>query len=80
MSEPTPEKFRANMRGQMYWVRKELEKTAATAGPALRNMVEAWDTACAQEIAEHPSLAELNVQMDGFYGDGPARPGEESTP
>ncbi|MBD9723464.1 hypothetical protein [Streptomyces caniscabiei] len=73
----TPDEFRANMRGEMYWVKKGLESTAAMAGPALRQMAEAWDTACAQEIAEHPGLAELNVQLDGFYGAGPVRPGEE---
>jgi hypothetical protein len=77
---PAPDEFRANMRGQMYWVKKELESTAATAGPALRRMAEAWDAACAQEIAEHPGLAELNVQLDSFYGVGPVRPDEEPTP
>lgn len=79
MSDLTPEEFRAHAAGQMYWVKKELEKTVATAGPALRNMAEAWDTACAQEIAEHPSLAELNVQLDGFYSAAPVRPDEEPT-
>lgn len=24
----------------------------------------------AREVAEHPDLAELNVQLDGFYGEG----------
>jgi hypothetical protein len=75
----TPDEFRANAAGHMYWVRKELKSTTATAGPALQRMAEAWDAACAQEIAEHPSLAELNVQMDGFYGDGPTGSGEATT-
>jgi hypothetical protein len=79
MSDDTPDEFAASARGQMYWVKKELESTAATAGPALRSMAEAWDAACAQEIVEHPELAELNVQMDGFYGAGPVRPDEEAT-
>lgn len=77
MSDFTPEEFRAEVAGQMYWTKQALESTAATAGPALQGMAEAWDTACAQEIAGHPGLAELNVQMDGFYGEGPAS-GEET--
>lgn len=30
---------------------------------------EAFRRSEAREIAEHPDLAELNVQMDGYYGD-----------
>lgn len=79
MSDRTPDEFAANARGQMYWVKQGLEKAAATAGPALQKMAEAWDGACAQEVAEHPDLAELNVQLDGYY-DGPAHPDGEQTP
>jgi len=63
-----PREFRAHAAGEMYWARKGLESAAATVGPVLRDMAAAWDAACAQEIAGHPSLAELNVQLDGFYG------------
>ncbi|MBD0743570.1 hypothetical protein [Streptomyces sp. CBMA152] len=33
----------------------------------------------ARDVAEHPDLAELNVQLDGFYSADPARPREEPT-
>lgn len=32
-------------------------------------LTEAFRRSEALEMAEHPDLAELNVQMDGYYGD-----------
>ncbi|WP_199546604.1 hypothetical protein [Streptomyces sp. N35] len=50
----------------------ELEMTAQ-AGLAVRSMRKLTETlteAEVRQIAEHPDLAELNVQLDGFY-EGP---------
>lgn len=32
------------------------------------------DASVAEEVATHPDLAELNVQLDGFYGEDTWRP------
>lgn len=60
----------------------ELDMAAAAvlATRSIHKFTEAWDAGIAQDFAEHPDLAELNVQLDGFYGDGPVRPDEETTP
>lgn len=52
---------------------------AALATRSMHQFVDAWNAGVARDVAEHPDLAELNVQMDGFYGTGPVRPGEEPT-
>jgi hypothetical protein len=54
----------------------DMAAEAALASRSMRKFVDAWNAAVAQDIAQHPDLAELNVQLDGFY-DGPARPDEE---
>lgn len=41
-------------------------KAAASA----QALTEAFRRSEAREIATHPDLAELNVQMDGYYGEG----------
>ncbi|MGW4028229.1 hypothetical protein ACWEFL_02735 [Streptomyces sp. NPDC004838] len=47
----------------------ELEMAAAAtlATRSMRRFVEVVTEAEAREIAEHPDLAELNAQMDGYY-------------
>lgn len=35
----------------------------------MRRLAEVLSEAEAREVAEHPDLAELNVQLDGFYGE-----------
>lgn len=56
----------------------DMAAQAALAARSLRQFAEAWDKGVAQDIAEHPDLAELNVQLDGYYA-GPVRPDEEAT-
>jgi hypothetical protein len=46
----------------------------------MRRFAELLTEAEVREIAEHPDLAELNVQLDGYYGDGSARPDGEQQP
>lgn len=57
----------------------DMAAEAVLASRSMRQFAEAWDAGIAQDVANHPDLAELNVQMDGFYGDGPVRPDEEPT-
>ena len=55
----------------------ELAANCALAERSVRHFADAWNAGVAREVADHPDLAELNVQMDGFYGTGPAD-GEET--
>ncbi|GAA0423745.1 hypothetical protein [Streptomyces luteireticuli] len=41
---------------------------AARLGGAMHRFTEALAAADAAEIAEHPDLAELNVQLNNYYG------------
>ncbi|QEU94622.1 hypothetical protein [Streptomyces kanamyceticus] len=54
----------------------ELEMTAEAglAARSMRKLTEALTAAEVRDIAEHPDLAELNAQLDGFYGDDSAPP------
>lgn len=45
----------------------DMAAEAVLATRSLRQFTEAWDKAVAQDIAGHPDLAELNVQLDGYY-------------
>lgn len=56
----------------------ELDKAAeaALASRSMRRLVDLLTEAEVRELAEHPDLAELNAQLDGFYGEGPVRPDE----
>ncbi|MER7175585.1 hypothetical protein [Streptomyces mesophilus] len=49
----------------------ELEMTAQAglAARSMRKLTEVLTEAEVREIAEHPDLAELNVQLDGYYED-----------
>lgn len=60
----------------------EMAASAVLAGRSIRKFTEAWNAGIAQDVANHPDLAELNVQLDGFYDGpdaGPVRPDEEPT-
>jgi hypothetical protein len=48
--------------------REELNATAAEAGEAMRKFAETLTEAEKRDIAEHPDLAELNLQLEGYYG------------
>lgn len=55
----------------------DMAAEAALATRSMRRFAEAWDAGIAQDVAQHPDLAELNVQLDSFYGEdgaGPVRP------
>ncbi|MFI1889830.1 hypothetical protein [Streptomyces jumonjinensis] len=43
---------------------------AALATRSMRKFADAWNAGVAKDIAEHPDLAELNAQLDGYY-EGP---------
>ncbi|MBT2508828.1 hypothetical protein J7I98_23660 [Streptomyces sp. ISL-98] len=58
----------------------DMAASAVMATKSLKGFTDAWNASVAREVAEHPDLAELNVQMHGFYGVGPVRPDEEPTP
>ena len=58
----------------------ELAAERVLATRSMRRFAELLTEAEVRQLAEHPDLAELNVQLDGFYGaDGAdsARPDEE---
>ncbi len=57
----------------------ELERAAemAMASRSMRRFAELLTEAEMRQLSEHPDLAELNVQLEGFYGAGPVRPDEE---
>jgi hypothetical protein len=57
----------------------DMAAEATLASRSMRRLAELLTEAEVRDLAEHPDLAELNVQLDGFYGDGPVRPGEEPT-
>lgn len=57
----------------------DMAAEAALAARSMQRFTEAWDAGIAQDVAQHPDLAELNVQLDGFYGAVPVRPEEEPT-
>lgn len=49
--------------------RDNLNATALGAARSMRHLVEAFQAAESREVSEHPDLAELNVQLDGHYGE-----------
>lgn len=54
----------------------ELDMAAAAtmASRTMRRLTELLTAAEIKDIAEHPDLAELNAQLEGFYGDEPEDP------
>lgn len=49
---------------------QDLAATAVLATRSMRRFADAMNNSVQQEVAAHPDLAELNVQMDGYYGTG----------
>ncbi len=47
----------------------EMAAAAALATRSMRRLAEVITEAEAREVAEHPDLAELNLQLDGFYSE-----------
>lgn len=45
----------------------DLASRAVELVPKLIALREAFDASVAQEVAEHPDLAELNIRMDALY-------------
>lgn len=57
----------------------DMAAEAGLAARSVRRLTESLTEGEARDIAEHPDLAELNVQLDGYYGSGPVCPDEEPT-
>lgn len=55
------------MQHRMTAAQLELGATMAEAGESIRKWGAAMQAMYDAEVAEHPDLAELNVQMDGWY-------------
>jgi tellurite resistance protein len=45
----------------------DLAATCAVTAQAFSNLSNTWRAAEAKAVASHPDLAELDVQLDGFY-------------
>lgn len=69
-----PHEFRVRMhrimagRHRVAAAEHEMAANAVKAEKSMKAFVDAWNSGAARDIAEHPDLAELNVQLDGFYG------------
>ena len=48
---------------------REFGIAAEGAALAMQDFVATFQSGIDQDVAEHPDLAELNVMLDGFYGD-----------
>ncbi len=57
----------------------DMAAEATLASRSMRRLVDLLTEAEVRDLAEHPDLAELNVQLEGFYGEAPVRPDEEPT-
>jgi hypothetical protein len=57
----------------------DMAASAVMATKTMKQFTDAFNAGMARDVAEHPDLAELNVQLDGFYGAGLVRPDEEPT-
>lgn len=60
-------RFRASMLRALT-ARDEMMATTIDAATSMRHFAEAMRASEAKEVAEHPDLAELNLQLDGYYG------------
>lgn len=52
----------------------DLEARLIEAGSAMRRFVDALQSSVDAEVAGHPDLAELNIQLDSFYPTNGATP------
>lgn len=49
---------------------QDVAAAAVLATKSMKQFADAFNAGVARDVAEHPDLAELNVQLDGFY-EGP---------
>lgn len=63
-------RFRAS-RHRLDAAREDLNASGYEAAAAMIRFGEVVKASEAREVAEHPDLAELNVQLDGYYGEPP---------
>lgn len=56
----------------------DLAAKSVMATRSMRRFAAATNQSVAQEVAHHPDLAELNVQLDGYYGER-SRPQDTAT-
>ncbi|WP_329140940.1 hypothetical protein [Streptomyces sp. NBC_00670] len=74
VTTPDPYEVKARMlravaaAGRVLAAQIDVAANAVLATQSMRAWAAAMTTSEAHEVAAHPDLAELNVQMDGFYG------------
>jgi len=49
---------------------QDMAAAAVMATKSMKEFADTWNAGVARDVAEHPDLAELNAQLDGFY-EGP---------
>ncbi|MBW4813158.1 hypothetical protein [Rhodococcus qingshengii] len=74
MSEETPPEARLlRLRAQWHDMQAEALRLSAAmtdTAASMRRFAEAFQDGIDHELATHPDLAELNIQMDSFYAEG----------
>ncbi|MFE3762297.1 hypothetical protein ACFXPI_11090 [Streptomyces sp. NPDC059104] len=50
-------------------VQEDVAAASVAAADSVRRLMKAVTDGDAQDVASHPDLTELNVQLDGYYGD-----------
>lgn len=77
MSTPggmSPDEFRARMlrimagRARVTAAQLDLAASIVDLSTSMRSFNEAFAAREARDVAEHPDLAQLDVQLDGYYG------------
>ena len=74
----TPEEYEAHaarfrlqaLRAEMLAATLNTGASIALLGASMTRFIAALRASEARDIAEHPDLAELNLQLDGYYGGG----------
>ena len=56
-----------------------LRQATQGAGRAIEALVSTYQLGIDRELAGHPDIAELNVMLDGFYGNGSPSPEIEAS-
>lgn len=75
MSAPDPYEIRAHLhrimagRLRVAAAQQDMAASAALATRSMRRLADAMRAGDARDVAGHPDLAELDVQLDGYYGD-----------
>lgn len=77
MSDIDPDELRARLhrimaaRLRVAAAEQEMVAAAVMATKSMKHSADVWNAGVARDVAQHPDLAELNVQVDGFYEGGP---------